>query len=114
MLSKLGTRTARGSLHRLHEKAFKLKMKFAPAKIAIERLIAHGPQNEYDTRMQRTPTLNKVAPMSRQLCDGTALRIEGQCDLLRTFRARDCDSVHLVLALNPEIRPTYLTQQQQR
>src|SRR5882724_939338 len=89
-------------------------MTFAPAKIAIERLIAHGPQNEYDTRMQRTPTLNKVAPSSRQLRDGTALRIEGQCDPLRTFRARDCDSVHLVLWLTPEIRPTRLTQQQPR
>ena len=71
MLSKLGTRTARGSLHRLHEKAFKLKMKFAPAKIAIERLIAHGPQNEYDTRMQRTPTLNKL-----RLCPGNYATVQ--------------------------------------
>src|SRR5437667_1001219 len=64
--------------------------------------------------LEEIETLNKVAPVSRQLRDGTALRIEGQCDLLRTFRARDCDFVCLVLALSPETRPTHLTQQQQR
>src|SRR5512133_4148155 len=50
----------------------------------------------------------------RQLHGDTAPRIEAECDLPRTVRARDCDCVHPVLASDSEIRPAYPSQQQPR
>src|SRR5438094_8032878 len=61
---------------------------------------------------QRLAIFNNVAPTGWQLHGDTALHTWGQCDLLRTFRARGCDSVHLVLAPDLEIRPTRPTLQQ--